>query len=86
MKIGIFSDSWVPNLNGVIISIINEVQNLKNKHDFAIFVPKLKQKKSFRIEGIPIYEFKSIPFPAYPGYNIALPEMSFSKALQKEKI
>jgi 1,2-diacylglycerol 3-alpha-glucosyltransferase len=85
VKIGIFSDSWVPNLNGVVISIINEVQSLRNKHEFVIFVPKLKQTKSFKMNGIPIYELKSIPFPAYPGYNIALPTPLFSKALQKEK-
>lgn len=85
LKIGIFSDSWVPNLNGVVISIINEVQSLKNQHDFVIFVPKLKQSKPFEIEGIPIYELRSFPFPAYPGYSIAYPTPLFTKALQKEK-
>jgi 1,2-diacylglycerol 3-alpha-glucosyltransferase len=69
----------------VVISIINEVQSLKNKHDFVIFVPKLKQSKPFEIEGIPIYEFRSFPFPPYPGYKIALPSLSFTKAIRKEK-
>ena len=86
VKIGIFSDSWVPNLNGVVISIINEIQSLRNKHDFVIFVPKLKQSIPFKMDGIPIYELKSVPFPAYPGYNIAFPTLSFTKALQKEKL
>ncbi|MFX0051319.1 MAG: glycosyltransferase [Candidatus Hodarchaeota archaeon] len=86
MKIAIFSDSWVPNLNGVVISIINEVQSLKDKHEFIIFVPKLKQSKPFRIGGVPIYELRSVPFPAYPGYNIALPSLKFSRAIQKEEI
>ncbi len=86
MKIGIFSDSWVPNLNGVIISIINEIQSLRNKHEFVIFVPKLKQSKPFKMDGIPIYELKSVPFPAYPGYNIAFPTLSFTEALRKEKL
>ncbi len=85
LRIGIFSDSWVPNLNGVVISIINEIQSLRNKHDFVVFVPKLKQIKSFKMDGIPIYELKSFPFPAYPGYNIALPTPLLTKALRKEK-
>jgi 1,2-diacylglycerol 3-alpha-glucosyltransferase len=85
LRIGIFTDSWVPNLNGVVISIINEVQSLKNKHDFAIFVPKLKQGTPFRIEGIPIYELPSLPFPPYPGYNIAFPSIGLTKVLRKEK-
>jgi 1,2-diacylglycerol 3-alpha-glucosyltransferase len=73
-------------LNGVVISIINEIQSLRDKHEFIIFVPKLKQSKPFRIEGVPIYEFRSIPFPAYPGYNLALPSPSFTKAIQEEEI
>ncbi|NHJ00940.1 MAG: glycosyltransferase family 4 protein [Candidatus Heimdallarchaeota archaeon] len=85
MKIGIFSDSWVPNLNGVVISIINEIQSLRNKHEFAIFVPKLKQAIPFKIEGVPIYELKSFPFPPYPGYNIAFPSFYLTKALHKEQ-
>jgi len=85
LRIAIFSESWVPNLNGVVISIINEVQSLKNKHDFVIFVPKLKKSKPFKIEGIPIYEFWSVPFPPYPGYKLAIPSISFSKAIKKEE-
>ncbi|UCG02041.1 MAG: glycosyltransferase [Candidatus Heimdallarchaeota archaeon] len=84
LRIAIFSDSWVPNLNGVVISIINEVQSLRKKHEFAIFVPKLKKSKPFEMEGIPIYELRSFPFPPYPGYNIALPGLSFTKAIRKE--
>jgi 1,2-diacylglycerol 3-alpha-glucosyltransferase len=86
LRIGIFSDSWVPNLNGVVISIINEVQNLRNKHEFVIFVPKLKQGSPFRIEGIPIIELRSFPFPAYPGYNIAIPTLNLTKKLRQEKL
>ncbi len=85
MKIGIFTDSWVPNVNGVVISIINEVQSLRDKHEFAIFAPKLRQSIPFQIEGIPIYEFPSVPFPPYPGYNVAFPSLGLSKILHKEK-
>ena len=85
MRIAIFSDSWVPNLNGVVISIINEVMNLRDKHEFVIFVPKLKQTIPFKIEDIPIYEMRSFPFPPYPGYNIAYPTIRFNHALKKEK-
>jgi len=85
LKIAIFTDSWVPNLNGVVISLINEIMNLRNKHEFVVFAPKLKQANPFRIEGIPIYELKSFPFPPYPGYNIAYPTLLLTKALKKEK-
>jgi 1,2-diacylglycerol 3-alpha-glucosyltransferase len=37
-------------------------------------------------DDIPIYEFRSFPFPSYPGYNIALPSLTFTNALKKEKI
>ncbi len=86
MKIGIFTDSWVPNLNGVVISIINEVQTLRDNHEFVIFAPKLKQAIPFEIEGVPIYELPSVPFPGYPGYSVAFPPPRFNKILRKEKI
>ncbi|MFW9778581.1 MAG: glycosyltransferase [Candidatus Heimdallarchaeota archaeon] len=86
MRIGIFSDSWVPNLNGVVISIINEIMNLRKKHEFVVIVPKLKQSSRFGIEGIPIYELKSFPFPPYPGYNIALPDRNLRHAIRDEKL
>ncbi len=85
MKVGIFSDSWVPNLNGVVISIINEVQTLRNNHDFVIFVPKLKQAIPFEIEGVPIYELPSMPFPGYPGYSVAFPPTKINKIMKEEK-
>ncbi len=85
MKIGIFTDSWVPNLNGVVISIINEVQSLRKRHEFVVFAPKLRQSIPFEIEGVPIYELPSVPFPPYPGYNVAFPSIGLSKILHKEK-
>jgi 1,2-diacylglycerol 3-alpha-glucosyltransferase len=86
VRIGIFSDSWVPNLNGVVISIINEVQTLRDKHEFVIFVPKLKQGTPFRIKGIPIIELRSFPFPAYPGYSLAVPTLNLTKSLHNERL
>jgi glycosyltransferase involved in cell wall biosynthesis len=60
--------------------------SLRRKHEFVVFVPKLKQRTPFKIEGIPIYEFTSFPFPPYPGYNIALPDRRFSHAIRDEKL
>lgn len=45
----------------------------------------MKQGKPFRIEGIPIYELPSLPFPPYPGYNVAFPSIDLSRTLRKEK-
>lgn len=59
--------------------------NLRDNHEFVIFVPKLKQTTPFKIEDVPIYEIKSFPFPPYPGYNIAYPTLRFTHALRKEK-
>ncbi len=85
MKIGIFTDSWVPNLNGVVVSIINEIQSLKKNHEFVVFAPKLRKSVPFRIEDVPIYELPSVPFPPYPGYNVAFPSVGLSRVLRKEK-
>jgi glycosyltransferase involved in cell wall biosynthesis len=45
----------------------------------------MKQSIPFKIEGVPIYELRSIPFPAYPGYSQAFPSLFFTKAIRKEK-
>lgn len=60
--------------------------SLRNKHEFVVVVPKLKQSTPFKIEGVPIYELKSVPFPPYPGYNIAMFGRVLTRAIRDEKL
>ncbi len=85
MKIALFADTWLPNTNGVVYSIINEVRALE-EHEFTLFVPK--EHDDVYMDGHPdirAIEFPSIAFPGYPGYNIGLPSGRFRKTISKER-
>ncbi|MHA2294864.1 MAG: glycosyltransferase [Candidatus Hodarchaeales archaeon] len=73
MKIGIFSDTWLPNINGVTFSIINEIKALEDQHEFVLFVPKTHQRKLGLKVDCPVYEVSGFEFPSYPGYRISFP-------------
>ena len=60
MKIGIFTDTYYPQLNGVTISIDNFVSALERKgHEVYIFAPKVnkyhkKEKNIFRLRSLKV--------------------------------
>ncbi|MFW9915379.1 MAG: glycosyltransferase [Candidatus Thorarchaeota archaeon] len=85
MKIALFADTWLPNTNGVVYSMINEVRALQDQHEFVLFVPKEQEVYLDGRPDIRSVEFRSIAFPGYPGYNIALPDSKLRKIIQKER-
>lgn len=85
LKIALFADTWLPNTNGVVYSMINEVRALQDQHEFVLFVPK---EQEVYLDGRPdvrCVEFRSVAFPGYPGYNIALPDGKLREAIRKER-
>lgn len=70
MKIAIFTDTYEPQVNGVVTSIKRFTKELKKRgHSVYIFSPRSPEmeKKGF------VHGFRSISFRAYPEYKIALP-------------
>src|SRR3989304_1103394 len=70
MRIAVFTDSYRPQINGVVTSIDSFVSELKRRgHDVFIFAPSdpkaIKEKNVFRI--------RSFEFFGYKGYRVALP-------------
>lgn len=64
--------------------MINEIKALK-EHECVVFVPKVNKGKFNWDFPCTTYEFPSIIFPAYPGYNISIPSGLLKRALKKEK-
>ncbi len=85
LKIALFADTWLPNTNGVVYSMINEVRALQDQHEFVLFVPKEQEVYLDGRPDIRSVEFRSIAFPAYPGYNIALPDGKLREIMRKER-
>jgi len=69
MEIAFFTDTYEPQINGVVTSINiyrKYIEKLGNK--VYVFCPrsKFRHRKN-------VFTFSSIDFPQYPGYRIALP-------------
>lgn len=75
MKIALFSDTWLPNVNGVVTSLLNQIKILEQDgHEVFLFVPKTSENKLEQVpDNITIYEFPGVEFPSYPGYKMSLP-------------
>lgn len=71
MKIGIFTESYRPTINGVVVSIDTFKEQLERRgHQVIIFAPFNRHQKTAEAG---IYRFPSIQFPQDPIYPLALP-------------
>lgn len=72
MKIAIFTDTFIPNLDGIVISTINIANELANRgHKICIIVPKIKGvKEGFKHKNIKVLRVSSIPAFFYPGFRL----------------
>ena len=71
MKIGYFTETYLPQTNGVVESINNFGEELvKRGHEVHIFAPKtsVKEYKGMQVHSVPGFKFKP-----YPDYKIAIP-------------
>lgn len=78
MKIGIFSDTYLPQVNGVVTSIkilIKELESLG--HEIYVFVPHIKGKGRENLDKN-VYQFHSVPFLGHQDIRVVNP---FSKHL-----
>lgn len=73
MKIAIFTDTFVPDVNGVAKTLHRYTEFLK-KHeiDYRLFAPKASKENQFSKQ---ILSFRSLPFFLYPECRIALPNL-----------
>ncbi|MFA5188207.1 MAG: glycosyltransferase family 4 protein [Patescibacteria group bacterium] len=70
LKIGFFTDTYLPQVNGVVTSIESFRQELeKQGHQVYIFCPRADHKKDDKS----IIRFPSIKFVFQPEYHVSLP-------------
>lgn len=69
MKVALFTDSYLPNTDGVVSSILAYRKGMEAKgHEMLIFAPDAPFAKPEK----GTYRFKSIVFPPYPDYRLPL--------------
>lgn len=74
MKIAIFTDTYLPDLNGVSSSINQYTRLLADDgHKILIFCPKCGLYKDKRYPNITVKRYPSITAPSYKDFRLALP-------------
>ncbi|MEW6723060.1 MAG: glycosyltransferase [Candidatus Micrarchaeota archaeon] len=72
MKVAIFTDTYAPQMNGVVAYLQDSIRILAKKHEVVLFAPG---EGHFRTEtlpgGVKVHWIPSMPFPFYEGYRIA---------------
>ena len=73
MKIAIFTDTFVPDVNGVAKTLKRFTDYLSSKgYEYRVFAPKSASQSLYSSD---IHRFKSLPFFLYPEIRLALPNM-----------
>jgi 1,2-diacylglycerol 3-alpha-glucosyltransferase len=74
MKIGFFTDTFLPQRNGVVTSLVNFGSELiKRGHEVFVFCPETNVKE---YGGMVVYSYPSVSFRPYPEFKIAVPRGS----------
>ncbi|MCX6770522.1 MAG: glycosyltransferase [Candidatus Micrarchaeota archaeon] len=86
MKAALFTDSYLPNTDGVVSSILAYRRGLEAAgHKWAVFAPDAPGYKD--APGDEVLRFSAVKFPPYPEYRAVLFPYSISaKTAQRHKI
>ncbi len=83
MNIAMFTDSYLPNTDGVVSSILSYKKGLEAEgHRMFVFAPDSEMAK--KEPGV--YRFAAVPFPPYPEYRAAILPYVSSKIAKKNGI
>jgi len=71
LRIGFFTDTFLPQKNGVVTSILSSGNELaKRGHEVSVFCPKSRIKE---FNGVKINSYPATTFRPYPEFRIAVP-------------
>jgi len=88
MKIALFTDTYHPQINGVVSFLDNIIPPLCQENEVVLFAPGDVPKIEIEQRGanFRIYWFPASPFPYYEGYRMTgVVVHEIEKALRKEK-
>lgn len=83
MRIGIFSECYLPTLNGVVVSIETFRKELEKRgHQFFIFAPYNRQCRNDESD---VFRYPSFCWPGQGHYPIAFPVLSITQTIKRAK-
>jgi 1,2-diacylglycerol 3-alpha-glucosyltransferase len=72
MRIGFFTDTFLPQANGVVTSLLSFGPELaKRGHEVSVFCPKSNVKE---FKGMTVFSYPAVTFRGYPEFKIAVPQ------------
>lgn len=83
MKIALFTETFLPKIDGIVTRLRHTVEHLQRNGDrVLVFSPDggLREYKGAKIHGV-----SGIPLPMYPELKLAIPRPSIRKALERFK-
>lgn len=88
MKIAFFTDTFLPQLNGVVVCVIETAKKLADRgHEVYIIAPKFSKSEEFKYPNVTVIRRRGVPFPIYEGYKFTLPfDPSLLKFVVDKKI
>lgn len=86
MKIGFFTDTYLPNVDGVVTTLVNYRTELQKRGDEILVFSSGDSKAREANKDPQVYFFKSIKFPPYPQYKIALFPFDSSNIARKNGV
>ncbi len=86
MNIAIFTDTYLPEINGVSISVFQLANELSKNNKVIVFCPKYPKGNNKGKGEFKIVRIKSVPLPIYKTLRFSLPNLlSIYKTLKKFK-
>jgi len=86
MKIAVFTDSFRPQKNGVVVFLSQSLEELSKEHQVLLFAPGEKKRTEQVNENYKIFWMPSAPFPFYEGYRMSsTTPLAINKILKEEK-
>jgi glycosyltransferase involved in cell wall biosynthesis len=83
MRIAIVAEVFLPKVDGVVIRTMNLIRHLLDRGDeILVITPQADGRTD---SPVPVCEFRSFPFPAYPEYLIGLPDERLVQAVNDFK-
>jgi len=86
LNVAFFTDTYLPNIDGVVSSILTFRKELVNRGDTVYIFTSGTRNDKRQNKDKEVFFYTSVRFPPYPQYKIALFPFSAQKTVKKKKI
>jgi glycosyltransferase involved in cell wall biosynthesis len=84
MKIALFTETFLPNIDGVVVSACNMNRVLINRgHSVQVFTTGDGPK---RVDGYDVFRTRGLSLPSYKGYKLGIPSLKIMESLTKNGV